>query len=159
MKAYTCYYKVDVWWCLCSGPLVLLFSSGCQCLSYYHNDLIDWINSPAHYIMEESIFDFRYVSIYDVDSLKEKWLNYLQTVETLIRGRVLWRLIWVCTVCQSSMGRFALHLFLRRFIDWIIWARPLFYIFEPVVWFRVLINTITQTGGPCLHSTFKISCF
>ena len=31
---------------------------------------------------------------------REKWLNYLQTVETLIRCRVLRRLIWVCTVCQ-----------------------------------------------------------
>ena len=25
---------------------------------------------------------------------------YLQTVETLIRRRRMWRLIWVCTVCQ-----------------------------------------------------------
>ena len=32
--------------------------------------------------------------------LREKWLNYLQTVETLIRCHVLWCLIWVCTVCQ-----------------------------------------------------------
>ena len=31
---------------------------------------------------------------------KKKWLNYLQTVETLIRRRILRRLIWVCTVCQ-----------------------------------------------------------
>ena len=30
----------------------------------------------------------------------EKWLNYLQTVETLIRCHILWHLIWVCTVCQ-----------------------------------------------------------
>ena len=31
-----------------------------------------------------------------------KWLNYmyLQTVETLIRRRILQHLIWVCTVCQ-----------------------------------------------------------
>ena len=32
--------------------------------------------------------------------LEKKWLNYLQTVKTLIRRRILWRLIWVCTVCQ-----------------------------------------------------------
>ena len=32
--------------------------------------------------------------------LREKWLNYLQTVETLIRRHILRRLIWVCTVCQ-----------------------------------------------------------
>ena len=31
---------------------------------------------------------------------REKWLNYLQTGETLIRRRILRRLIWVCTVCQ-----------------------------------------------------------
>ena len=42
-------------------------------------------------MLEESIFDFRYVRLYDVDILKEKWLNYLQTVETLI---------WVCIFCQ-----------------------------------------------------------
>ena len=30
-----------------------------------------------------------------------RMLNYLQTVETLIRRRVPRRLIWVCTVCQS----------------------------------------------------------
>ena len=35
-------------------------------------------------MLEESIFDFRYVRLYDVDIPKEKWLNYLQTVETLI---------------------------------------------------------------------------
>ena len=46
-----------------------------------------------HYILEESIFDFRYVRLYDIDIPKEKWLNYLQTVETLIRSRVLRRLI------------------------------------------------------------------
>ena len=32
--------------------------------------------------------------------LEKKWLHYLQTVKTLIRCRVLRRLIWVCTVCQ-----------------------------------------------------------
>ena len=37
-------------------------------------------------MLEESIFDFRYVRLYDVD--KEKWLNFLQTVETLIRVNV-----------------------------------------------------------------------
>ena len=31
---------------------------------------------------------------------REKWLNYLQTVETLIRRRFLRHLIWVYTVCQ-----------------------------------------------------------
>ena len=50
--------------------------------------------------MCESIFHFRYVRLYYIDSPKEKWLNYLQTVEILIRRRVPRRLIWVCTVCQ-----------------------------------------------------------
>ena len=36
---------------------------------------------------------------------KEKWLNYLQTVETLIRCRVLRHLIWGCTVCQLPFYR------------------------------------------------------
>ena len=28
-----------------------------------------------------------------------------QTVETLIRGRILWRLIWVCTICLCPTKR------------------------------------------------------
>ena len=31
---------------------------------------------------------------------REKWLNYLQTVDILIRRRITRRLNWVCTVCQ-----------------------------------------------------------
>ena len=44
--------------------------------------------------MEESIFDFKYVRLYDVDIPKEKWLNYLQIVETRIR----------CHILQSDLG-------------------------------------------------------
>ena len=55
---------------------------------------------PAYYILEESNFDFRYTRLCDLDIHKEKWLNYLQTAETLNRRRVLWRLIRVCTVRQ-----------------------------------------------------------
>ena len=33
-----------------------------------------------HHILEVSIFDFRYVRLYDVDNPKEKRLIYLQTV-------------------------------------------------------------------------------
>ena len=50
--------------------------------------------------MEESNFNFRYARLGDLHIPREKWINYLQTVETLIRRRVLRRLIWVCTVCQ-----------------------------------------------------------
>ena len=46
-----------------------------------------------HYILEESNFNFRYVLLWDIHIPREKWLNYLQTVETLIRCRVLRRLI------------------------------------------------------------------
>ena len=53
-----------------------------------------------HYILEESNFNFRYIWLSDLHIPREKWLNYLQTVETLIRRRILRRLIWVCTVWQ-----------------------------------------------------------
>ena len=36
-----------------------------------------------HYILDESNVNFGYVKLYDIDIPKEKWLNYLQTVETL----------------------------------------------------------------------------
>ena len=45
-------------------------------------------------------FNFRYDRLWDFYITREKSLNFLQTVETLIRRRVLRRLIWICTVCQ-----------------------------------------------------------
>ena len=53
-----------------------------------------------HYILEESNFNLRYVRLFDLHIPREKWLNYMQAVETLIRRRILRSLIWVCTVCQ-----------------------------------------------------------
>ena len=50
---------------------------------------------PSHYILDESNLNFRYVSLCALDTSREKMLNFLQTMETLIK-----RLIWVCTVCQ-----------------------------------------------------------
>ena len=47
-----------------------------------------------------SNFDFSNVRLWDLDIPREKWLNCLQTMETLIRRRILRRLIWVFTVCQ-----------------------------------------------------------
>ena len=44
---------------------------------------------PPQYILEESIFSFRYVRLCDLDIPREKWFNFLQTVETLIRHRIL----------------------------------------------------------------------
>ena len=38
--------------------------------------------------MDDSNFDIRYVRLCDFDIPGEKWLNYLQTVETLIRCRI-----------------------------------------------------------------------
>ena len=38
---------------------------------------------PPHYILEETNFNFRYVRLCDLDILWEKWINFLQTVETL----------------------------------------------------------------------------
>ena len=53
-----------------------------------------------HNTLEESNFNFRDVWLCDLDIPIEKWLNYLQTVETLIRCCIMRHLIWVCTVCQ-----------------------------------------------------------
>ena len=51
-------------------------------------------------MLEESIFDFGYVRQSHIDIPKENWLNYLQTVDILMKRRVLRRLIWVCTISQ-----------------------------------------------------------
>ena len=37
-------------------------------------------------------------------AIRAKWLNYMQFVKTLIRRRVLRRLIWVRTVCQLPIS-------------------------------------------------------
>ena len=58
------------------------------------------LNRLSHTLFWKSNFNFRYVQLWDLDIPREKWLNYLQTVETLIRCSVLRHLIWVCTVCQ-----------------------------------------------------------
>ena len=59
------------------------------------------LNRLSHTIYWKSpISIFGYVWLWDLHIPREKWLNYLQTVETLIRGCVLQHLIWVCTVCQ-----------------------------------------------------------
>ena len=69
------------------------------CLIYLtHFRLI--LYSRTHYLLEESYINFKYVRLCDLDIPREKWLNCLQTVETLIRCCILQHLIWVCTVCQ-----------------------------------------------------------
>ena len=54
---------------------------------------------------KDSNFDFEYVRLCNLDNLREKWLNYLQTVETLIIHCILLHLIRVCTVCQFPFLR------------------------------------------------------
>ena len=63
--------------------------------------LHSYLNTPR--ILEESNFNFRYVRLWDLHISREKWLNYLQTVDTLIRCQIQGHLIWVCTVCQLSI--------------------------------------------------------
>ena len=46
------------------------------------------MNPHPRYIMEESNFDFKYFRLRNLDIPGEKWLKYLQTVETLIKRRV-----------------------------------------------------------------------
>ena len=53
-----------------------------------------------HYILEDSNLKFRYVRLCNLNIPRKKWLNYLQTVETLIRCHILRHLFGVCTVCQ-----------------------------------------------------------
>ena len=49
-----------------------------------------------HYLLEESSFSFRSVSLCDLDIPRENSLNYLQTVEN--------SLILVCTICNYPFG-------------------------------------------------------
>ena len=51
--------------------------------------------APAGAMTPSAEFLLIYVRLYDVDIPKEKWLNYLQTVDTLIRCCILRHLIWV----------------------------------------------------------------
>ena len=57
-------------------------------------------NRLSHTIYWRSpISIFYYTQLWDLHIPREKWLNYLQTVETLIR-RILRCLIWFCTIYQ-----------------------------------------------------------
>ena len=67
-----------------------------------------------HSILEEFNFNFRYVRLWDLGFAREKWLHNLQTVETLIRRRVLRRLIWVCTVCQIPFLGFSRQQWIKK---------------------------------------------
>ena len=59
------------------------------------------LNILSHTVYWKSLISILGMSGYEIYIfLEKKWLNYLQTVETLIRFCILRRLIWVCTVCQ-----------------------------------------------------------
>ena len=61
----------------------------------FHDFMTYWMNlilnplwtkwTPPHYILEYSNFNIWYVRLCELDIPREKRLNYLQTVETLIR--------------------------------------------------------------------------
>ena len=56
--------------------------------------------------------------LWDLHIPREKRLNYLQTVETLIRRRILRRLIWVCNVCQLPFYRSPDYNGLKSLDEW-----------------------------------------
>ena len=72
---------------------------------------LQWINplliertpvpTPLHAIYKKILISILGMSGFVIKVIpREKWLYYLQTVETLIRHHVLQHLVWVCTVCQ-----------------------------------------------------------
>ena len=61
------------------------------------------LNIHPTFILEEWMSNFSYARLCDLDIPRAIRLNYLQIVETLIRRRVLWRLIWACSVCQITL--------------------------------------------------------
>ena len=90
--------KVIVWQKLVINKYILLNQYIVGCLLCIFNPILDWIN----YIFKES--NFRYIRLYDLGIPREKWLNYLQAVETLIRCCRMWHLIRICTVCGIWSG-------------------------------------------------------
>ena len=58
-----------------------------EIMSTMSQPTVDWTPQP-HIILEASNFNFRYVRLWDLDIPREKWLNYLRTVETLIRRQI-----------------------------------------------------------------------
>ena len=61
--------------------------------------------SPYIYIYSYIIqFHFRYVRLCGLESPTEKWLSYLQTMETTIRGRILRRLILIYSLPINILG-------------------------------------------------------
>ena len=59
--------------------------------------------SPTLYILEESNFSFRYVSICDLYILREKWLNYLQQLKPWL-DTTFWSGSLLLQVIVSDLG-------------------------------------------------------
>ena len=106
----------------------------------FYYPIVNWIDSPTLYIGRVQ-FQIRYVRLWDLHNPREKWLNYLQTVETLIRCHILQRLIWVCTVCQVTLLG----------VSWLQWGKtPNWLGFIHKTW--PLVNQFSlETGGPILR--------
>ena len=74
-----------------------------ECTFSHVASLILWLICNRHETMAISMSYYPQLSVNRLRDLyipRKKWLNGLQTVETLTRRRVLRRLTWVCTVCQ-----------------------------------------------------------
>ena len=91
--------KLEVVASFCYLGDMLSAAGGCE-LSTTKRVKTAWKKFKELLLVEESIFSFWYVPLWDLHIPREKLLNYMQTVETLIRRRILLSLIWVCTVCQ-----------------------------------------------------------
>ena len=64
----------------------LYWSAGLQELTQFRLNKLYALNL-SHFILEFSNFSCTYVRLCDLDIPREKWLNYLQTVDILIRRR------------------------------------------------------------------------
>ena len=63
------------------------------------------LNKLSHTIYWKSPISILGMSSHEIHIPREKWLNYSQTLETLIRRCILRHLIWVCTICQVPFYR------------------------------------------------------
>ena len=91
---------------------IIAFTGKCSISYYFRGKRVllthcrrNGLPTPTHkhtrYILEDSNFDFRYVRLCDLNIYEMLRFRYsLRKVVELFVNSVLWRLIWVCTVCQ-----------------------------------------------------------
>ena len=88
------------------------------------------LNILSHTVYWKSPISILGMSGYEIYIfLKKKWLNYLQTVETLIRFCILRCLIWVCTVCQLP---FRLQWVVTKFPTFAYFFKNIYPYFSPI---------------------------